>query len=122
MAIRFLLDEQMRGVWWQAIQHHNAAGVDVLDVLCVGHPPAPPLGASDPDLLLWAEQTDRVFVSQDRKTIPGHFIAHLQAGHHSPGVVLLCGSCTVRQLIDHLVLYDQAADPQDLLDQIHYLP
>ncbi len=30
--------------------------------------------------------------------------------------------CTIPQLIDTLVLYDQAADPQDLVDQLLYIP
>jgi hypothetical protein len=122
MALSFLLDEQMRGAWWQAAQHHNAAGVDVLDALCVGDPSAPPLGTSDPDLLLWAEQQGRILVSRDRKTMPGHFADHLQAGHHSPGVFLLRRTCTIREMIDTLVLNDQAADPQDLVDRIAYIP
>jgi hypothetical protein len=122
MALRFLLDEQMRGARWLAIHHHNAAGIDVLDALCVGDAPAPPRGTSDPDLLFWAEQQGSVLVSRDRKTMPGYFIAHLQAGHHSPGLFLLRAGCAIRQLIDTLVLYDQAADPLDLVDLIKYIP
>jgi hypothetical protein len=122
MALRFLLDEQMRGPWWQAVQHHNAAAMDVLAVLCVADPPAPPLGTPDPHLLLWAEHQGRVFVSGDHKTVPGHFVAQLQAGHHSPGVLLLRGVCTIKQQINSLLLNDQAADPQDLIDPIEYIP
>ena len=122
MALRFLLDEHLRGPLWQGIQHRNAAGVDVLDVLRVGDSLAPALGTTDPDLLIWAEQQGRILVSEDRKTMPGHFIDHLQAGRHSPGVFILLRGWTIPDLIDALVLYDQAGDPLDLVDQIQFIP
>src|SRR5262249_51837589 len=55
MALRFLLDENLREALWHAIQHHNSLGVDVLDALRVGDAPAPPTGTADPDLLQWCE-------------------------------------------------------------------
>ena len=80
MALCFLLDENLRGPFWHAIQQHNAAGIDVIDVLCVGHPPAPALGTLDPDLLLWIEANARVLVTLDRH-LPGvHLPPHWQAG------------------------------------------
>src|SRR3954454_3099628 len=85
MGLCFLLDEQSRGPLWQAIQRHNALGLDVLDVLRVGDAPAPPLGTPDPDLLLWCEANGRVFISEDRKTMPGHLAAHILAGNHVAG-------------------------------------
>ena len=52
MALRYLLDEHLRGGGlWQAIRQHNASGVDVLDVVRVGDPPDLPLGTGDPDVL-----------------------------------------------------------------------
>src|SRR5437868_13813413 len=78
MALRFFLDEQLRGPLWHAIQQHNAAGAYVLDVLRVGDPPAPPLGTADPDLILWGEANGRVLVTNDRRTMPGHLTDHLQ--------------------------------------------
>jgi hypothetical protein len=55
MALCFLLDEQLRGPLWQAVHQHNARGVNVLDALRVGDPPAPPLGADARRLALLAE-------------------------------------------------------------------
>src|SRR5262245_65086760 len=95
MALCYLLDENLRGPLWRAIQQHNAAGMDVIDVLPVGEPSAPPLGTSDPDLLLWAESYNRVLVTLDVNIMPGHLAAHLQAGRRSPGVLLLRRRWTV---------------------------
>ncbi len=73
MALGFLLDEHLRGPLWRAIQQHNASGVDVIDALRVGDAPAPPLGTTDPDNLLWAEAHGRIPITEDRRTIPGEW-------------------------------------------------
>jgi hypothetical protein len=122
MALCFLLDENLRGPLWHAVQQHNAQGVNVIDVLCVGDPPAPALGTADPDLLLWCEANGRVLVSRDRRTMPGHFAAHLNAGHHLPGLLLLRSVWTIPAVLAALVLYDQACDPQDLVDRMEEIP
>ncbi len=122
MALCFFLDEHLRGPMWRAIQQHNAAGIDVLDVLRVGDPPAPPLGTTDPDLLLGGEAHARVLITRDRKTMPGHLAGHLQAGHHSPGVFVLRPSWTIPDAIDALVLRDQAGDPAFYVDRLEFIP
>jgi hypothetical protein len=121
MALCFLLDEHLRGPLWHAIVHHNAQGIDVLDVLRVGDPPAPPLGTPDPDLLLWSEANSRILVTRDAQTMPGFLTQHLQAGHHVPGLFLLRSPWTIPTVIAQLVLHDQAADPQDLVDQVIFI-
>src|SRR5262245_22238108 len=122
MALCYLLDENLRGPLWRAIQQHNANGVDVIDVLQVGDPPAPPLRAPDPDLLLWAEAHNRILVTLDVNIMPGHLAAHLQAGRHSPGVLLVHGNWTIVAVRDALVLYAHAADPQTLVDLAQFIP
>ena len=99
MALTYVLDEQLRGPLWRALQQHNAGGVDVVDVVRVGDPPDLPLGTPDPDLLLWAEGTGRVLVTMDWNTMPGHLALHLQNGHHSPGIILLRPGHTLPQLV-----------------------
>lgn len=121
MALSFLLDENLRGPLWHAIQQHNSRGRDFLDVLCVGDPPAPPTGTPDPDLLLWAESHGRVIVTVDRGTMPGHLTQHLQLGHRSPGVFILPRGWTIAMTIADLCLYDQVGDPQDYIDITTYV-
>jgi hypothetical protein len=48
MALRYVLDENLRGRLWSAFQRHNAAGVDRVDVTRVGDPLDLPLGTADP--------------------------------------------------------------------------
>ncbi len=122
MALCFLLDENVPGPLWDGIQHHNARGVNVLDVLRVGTPPAPPFQTADSDLVQWCEATGRVLVSRDYQTLPGVVMTHIQAGHHIPGLLLFRPHWTIPAVIDALVLYDQLCDPVDLIDQIEYIP
>jgi hypothetical protein len=121
MALCFLLDEHLRGPLWQAIQQHNATGVNVLDVVRVGDPPAPPLGTADPDLLVWGEAHGRILVSEDKRTLPLHLQFHFQAGRHIPGLLILLGGWTIPAVIDALVLRDQVLEPPDMVDVVEYI-
>ena len=122
MALRYVLDEHLRGILWNAIQQHNAAGTDLIDAVRVGDPPDLPMGSLDPDILLWAEREQRLLVTFDRSTIPGHLAAHLAAGHHSPGVLLIRRRSTIPQLVSHLALLGAAADPATFQDRCDYIP
>jgi hypothetical protein len=123
MPLRFLLDEQLRGGGlWLAIQQHNAAGANKIDVVRVGDPPDLPLGTSDADNLLWAEREGRILVSRDVRTLPAHLAAHLQAGHHSPGVLIIRRRSGVPQVLAYLELAAYAADPAAYQDHIEHIP
>lgn len=123
MPLRFVLDENLRGgALWHAVQQHNAAGLDVLDVTRVGDPADLPIGTNDPDLFLWAERADRILVSLDKRTLPVHLAAHLQAGGHSPGVLILRPGSTTPQMLFALVLIAHAGDPVDYQDRIDFIP
>lgn len=122
MPLSYVLDENLRGPPWIALQQHNAGGLYPVDVVRVGDPPDLPLGTIDPDLLLWAEREGRVLVTVDWKTMPGHLAAHLQNGHHSPGVLIPRPGLSLSQLVFELVLLAYASDPDELRDQVRFIP
>jgi hypothetical protein len=122
MPLTFLLDEQLRGVLWTAIQHHNARGGPPIDAVRVGDPPDLPVGTPDPDILLWAEREGRILISRDWGTMPGHLRQHLQAGHHPLGLLLIHASCRLQALLAQMALIAHASDPADYFDQIDYIP
>ena len=122
MPLRFLLDENMRGPLWNAVLRHNLRGVDVLDVVRVGDAFTPPLHARDPDILLWAEARDRVLVTLDRSTMPGHLNAHLAAGHHSPGVLMVRRGAEIPAVLEYLVLATYISAPEEWRDRVEYIP
>ncbi len=122
MPLSYVLDEHLRGPLWSALLQHNSAGVDVVDVIRVGDLPELPLGISDPDLLLWSEQANRVLVTLDRNTVPGHLADHLVAGHRSPGILMIRRHRTLPSIVFSLVLLAWAGDPLLLQDRILYVP
>src|SRR5688572_20072919 len=104
MPLRYLLDEQLRRHrLWKAIVRHNRQGTDLLEFVRVGDPTGLPLGSKDEVILQWAEREQRILVSLDKKTLPGHLVRHLQAGGHSPGIFIIRRKTKVLQVIDFLV-------------------
>jgi Domain of unknown function (DUF5615) len=122
MTLTFLLDEHLRGIPWKAIEHHNRSGGLPIDAVRVGDPADLPLGSLDPDILVWAERHGRILLSLDRDPLPDHFLQHLQAGRHSPGLLLIDPFCSVPGLVGTLELIAHAGNPADYFDQIGYIP
>ena len=120
MALRFLVDENLRGRLWSAIERHNARGEYVIDAVRVGDVDDLPLGVQDPDILLWAEQEDRILVTSDRSTMATHLQSHHEAGHHSPGVFSVPQMCSLREVVEFLALAAYASDPPEWRDRIEY--
>ena len=92
-----------------------------IDSVRVGDPADLPLGTRDLDLLLWAEQQSRILVSFDTNTLPLHFINHLAAGHHSPGLFLIRRRARIANVVEFLVLAAYASDEYEWIDRIEYI-
>jgi hypothetical protein len=122
MNLRYLLDEQLRGRFWRAIERHNRRSISAIDVIRVGDPADLPLGTSDPDILLWAEREGRILVSEDWATMLTHLLSHLSAGHHTPGLFLLRPQVPVVDLIEFLVAPSYASEASEWVDVWRYIP
>jgi hypothetical protein len=120
--LRFLLDEHLRGPLWSAILRHNALGGFAIDAVRVGDPPDLPLGSDDPAILLWAERENRILLTEDVHTMPGHLANHQQSGHHAPGIFVVSTGCSIKQLVGHLELVAHAGFAGDYQDTIVYVP
>jgi len=119
MSQRFLLDEHLRGPLWQAILRFNLRGLDSnLDVVRVGDPPELPLSTDDPSILAWCEREGRILVTHDRRTMSVHLRAHLQSGHHSPGIVVVRANTSVNDVIECLILIAEAEFSAEFRDAI----
>jgi Domain of unknown function (DUF5615) len=122
MPLRFVLDENQRGLLWRTIVRHNQLGAYLLDVVCVGDPPDLPLGSTDADILRWSEREQRILVTFDKSTLPQHLAAHLQGGRHSPGVFMLRRSSRPSQAVAHLALVAYASEAWEWQDRIEFIP
>ncbi len=118
MRPRFLLDENMD----RAIQRQLQRLSPEIDVKLVGDAQVPPRGTSDPDILMWIEHNDYILVTKNRKTMPRHFIEHLTAGGHVPGVICIRKSVTISQLIDVLYLIWYASNAEEYRDRLVFIP
>jgi hypothetical protein len=81
-----------------------------------------PLGTSNPERLRWAEQDGFVRISNDARTLPGHFAAHFNTGHHSPGVFLIALPASITRILEARFYYADASDDDTWRDQILFNP
>jgi hypothetical protein len=87
----------------------------------VGDPSDLPLGTDDRELLAWAEREARIIVSLDGSTLPTHLAAHLAAGHHSPGIMLV-RRVPFSQVVEFLALAAHASESSEWTDRITFVP
>lgn len=121
MALAFLLDENVPGRLWRAIQRHNEEQPDFINAVRVGEPLDLPLSADDPSILLWAERNGRLLITEDKSTMPVHLAKHLANGHRCPGILMLVAGISVVQLIEYLALIAHASQGVEWQDRIEYI-
>jgi hypothetical protein len=114
----FLLDEHLPRELRIQLQRREPR----MRVLAIGRPGAPAKGTSDPDLLLWIEQAGCWLVTRNRASMPVHLQAHLAAGHHVPGILIIPDRLSWGGLLDQLHLIWGVSRPGEFQDQISYLP
>jgi Domain of unknown function (DUF5615) len=78
-------------------------------------------GLVDPEVLRIAALSGRILLSQDRRTMPGHF-ALLKASTPSPGVVLLREAVPIATAIDELVLIWSASEAEEWISRLVWIP
>jgi hypothetical protein len=118
LAIRFLLDEDVPDWLLRALRSAHSG----LDVVAVGAANAPGCETPDADLLTWCEQTGRILVSRDKRTMPIHYAEHLASGGHVPGVLLILTRAPLTAVLESLDLIVTASRPEEWRDRITYLP
>jgi hypothetical protein len=76
---------------------------------------------SDPDVLQWIEHENRLLVSLDKNTLPGHLERHLAAGRHVPGILLIRRGTRIAPLIEYPVAVAYANEVTEWQDRIEYV-
>lgn len=113
---RFLADENLE----PSILRGMLLREPTIDIVTA--PAAGTLGLKDPPLLAAAAEMNRILVSFDKRTLPGHFADFLVSGRHSPGIILLARKASIGRLIDALLLVWGASSHDEWRDTITRLP
>src|SRR5438067_12060064 len=114
--LRLLIDEDVHGDIVDGLRRRQPA-LDLVRVQEVGlrH-------TADPIILEWAAQQRRVVVSVDKKTLAVDAWDHVARGLPMPGVAILRIVLSIGQAVTELELIACAGEPDDLRDQVVYLP
>lgn len=122
MALRFLLDENLRGPFAKAILRQNLLSQLTIDAMTVGEPSDLPLGSSDPQALAWASMHGHILVTEDRATMKEHLEAHLSRQLHSPGVFIVRPRSPISELTSFLTLVAHVSAVEEWSNGWHYIP
>jgi predicted nuclease of predicted toxin-antitoxin system len=79
------------------------------------------IGRPDPEVLAIAALSDRILVSHDCKTMPGHF-AQFVKHQTSPGVILVRQQLAVSSAIEDLILIWAVTDADEWRNRLGFLP
>jgi hypothetical protein len=117
-GFHWLLDENVGPNLRQAL--HDV--FPEMTVWIVGDPGTPDYGTRDPAILQWCDENYFALVTNNRSTMPVHLQNHIAAGGHIPGIFILHPEMSMGETVDDLALIWDAAEPDEFLDQIVYLP
>ncbi len=113
--VRLLADENFHGDAIDGLLARQSE-LDLIRVQDVGLS-----NADDPTVLAWAARNDRILLTHDKATIPGHAYDRVRAGQPMPGVFVANGM-TVGDIIDEVLMIDAASEQADWTDQVVFLP
>lgn len=91
--------------------------LDLVSVRDVGLAQTP-----DPRILEWAAAEGRVIVTEDVNTMVGFAWDRVRAGQPMPGIIALRDGVSVGQAIDELLLMAKCFAPEEVKDQVHFIP
>jgi predicted nuclease of predicted toxin-antitoxin system len=114
--LRLLTDEDVHGDIVRGLLRRQPA-LDLIRVQDVGLIQTP-----DNIILDWAAQQGRVVVSVDKKTLAVDVWERVVRGLPMSGVVILRTLLTIGQAINELELVALGGNPDDLRNQVIYLP
>lgn len=118
MKVRFLLDENLSPRLKLALHRMEP----LIDVLCVGDPGAPGFGTLDPEILIYLERHQRLLVTNNRVSMPGHLTTHWESGHRIWGLIWIKPDTSMGTLIQELHLLWFASEAEEWENRIEWIP
>jgi predicted nuclease of predicted toxin-antitoxin system len=114
--VRFLADADLNYAIVKGCRRHEPA----MDFLSANE--ARLQGVPDPEVLALAAEQNRILVTHDLETMPGHFGEFLMRRESSPGVFLVSQYAAIGEVIDELVLVWAASDAEEWENRIVSIP
>ena len=78
--------------------------------------------ASDPEVLAWAAQRERIIVTHDRRTMPYHATSRIARGENVAGIIVVSRQLPVSQVINELEIIVSCSDMVEWENIIKHLP
>ena len=114
----FLLDENLPPRFKLAILRLNSE----IDILRVGDANAPALGTLDPDILIYLQQSQRILLTDNRKSMPEHIQNHWDSDGFIWGLFWLKPKATIKELAEEIVLIWETTDADEWKDRLIWIP
>lgn len=80
------------------------------------------LGADDPDLLAWAATEERLLLTHDVNTMPGHAYDRVRDGLPMTGVFIVNQDAPIKQIIEQIVLLIECSSLEEWQNRVEFLP
>ena len=114
--IKWLTDEDFDNRILRGLRLQSPS-IDILRVQDVGL-----AEASDPQILAWAAQNQRILLTHDRRTMPRHVKDRLIHAQFVWGVVVVPQSLPIGDAIKDIMLCNESVEAEELFNQVWYLP
>ena len=79
-------------------------------------------GASDPEVLEWTANENRVLLTHDVSTITRYAIDRIQAGRPMPGVFEVDDGARMSRVLEDILLLAELSEERECEGQIGYIP
>lgn len=116
MILRFLTDQDFNDDIVAEVRSKKP-DLDLISVREIGM-----ARASDPNILEWAAQNDRVLLTHDVNTMTAHATQRLRAGLSLAGVVIVPQLLSIGKAVEDILLIVELGDSRDVEDQLLFLP
>ena len=118
MKPRFLLDENLSPRLKLAILRLSSK----IDILRVGDTNAPALGTLDPEILIYLQKSQRILLTDNRKSMPEHLEDHWNNDGFIWGLFWLRPKATIRELAEDIVLIWETTEAEEWKNQLIWIP
>ena len=114
--LRLLIDQDLDHVILRAL----LLRVQNLDVITAHQ--AGLSNASDPELLAWAAEQERVVITHDRRTMPYHATSRIARAEKIAGIIIVSRQLPVSQVINDLEIIVSCSDMVEWENIVKHLP